>query len=177
MPMKKVLGLCEAAGLPFVNHAFSATSLTLAGHMHVMATSPSCFLGMQGHPDYLADDYVTPALDYRDGLMGISDRPGLGVELVDEKVGDRVDSAPVDESLLGEEAERELESALGGFAPSGDLEADFAAAAELAPVVEGFFEDVLVMDPDEAVRANRLRLLRDLRDKVGTLGDFSQIPR
>ncbi|MCI0635854.1 MAG: mandelate racemase/muconate lactonizing enzyme family protein [Actinobacteria bacterium] len=86
MPLKKVLGLCEMAGLPFVNHAYNATSLTLTAHMQVMATSPSCFLGMQGHPDYLADDYVTPALDYRDGLMGISDRPGLGVELVEEKV-------------------------------------------------------------------------------------------
>jgi glycyl-tRNA synthetase beta chain len=92
-------------------------------------------------------------------------------------VGDREDPASVDDSLLREETERALASALGEFAPSGNLEADFAAAAQLAPVVERFFEDVLVMDPDEAVRANRLRLLRDLRDKVGTLGDFSQIPR
>jgi glycyl-tRNA synthetase beta chain len=43
--------------------------------------------------------------------------------------------------------------------------------------VERFFEDVLVMDPDEELRANRLRLLRDVRAKVGRLGDFSQIPR
>ena len=70
-----------------------------------------------------------------------------------------------------------LVRALRAFQPSGDLDADFAAAAELAPLVERFFEDVLVMDPDEAVRENRLRLLRDVRDKVGTLGDFSQIPR
>jgi glycyl-tRNA synthetase beta subunit len=33
------------------------------------------------------------------------------------------------------------------------------------------------MDEDEAVRANRLRLLLDVRDTLGTLGDFSQIPR
>ena len=92
-------------------------------------------------------------------------------------VGDRDDASPVDGNLLREDAERELADALASFTPSGDLERDFAAAAELAPVVERFFEDVLVMDPDEGVRANRLRLLRDLRDKVGTLGDFSQIPR
>ena len=30
---------------------------------------------------------------------------------------------------------------------------------------------------DEAVRANRLRLLLDVRDTLGRLGDFSQIPR
>jgi len=34
-----------------------------------------------------------------------------------------------------------------------------------------------VMDEDDAVRANRLRLLLDVRDALGRLGDFSQIPR
>jgi glycyl-tRNA synthetase beta chain len=52
-----------------------------------------------------------------------------------------------------------------------------AAAASLAPAVERFFTDVLVMDDDRQVRANRLRLLLDLRDTLGALGDFSQIPR
>ena len=33
------------------------------------------------------------------------------------------------------------------------------------------------MADDTAVRANRLRLLLDVRDVVGRLGDFSQIPR
>jgi glycyl-tRNA synthetase beta chain len=92
-------------------------------------------------------------------------------------VGDKADVSPVDAALLRDDAELQLELELEAFEPSGDLDADFAAAARLAPVVERFFEEVLVMDPDEAVRANRLRLLRDLRDKVGTLGDFSQIPR
>ena len=39
-----------------------------------------------------------------------------------------------------------------------------------------FFDDVLVMDPDERVKANRLRLVRDVRDAVGRLGDLSEIP-
>jgi glycyl-tRNA synthetase beta chain len=43
--------------------------------------------------------------------------------------------------------------------------------------VERFFDEVLVMDEDPAVRANRLRLLLDVRDTLGRLGDFSQIPR
>ena len=37
--------------------------------------------------------------------------------------------------------------------------------------------EVLVMDEDPAVRGNRLRLLLDVRDTLGRLGDFSQIPR
>lgn len=81
--------------------------------------------------------------------------------------------------LLAEEAERELARALDEARPAlrnADLEAAFAAAAGLAPVVDRFFQEVLVMTDDEALRENRLRLLLDLRDAVGALGDFSQIP-
>jgi len=54
---------------------------------------------------------------------------------------------------------------------------DLNAAAELAPLVERFFEETLVMAEDPKVRANRLRLLLDVRDTLLVLGDFSQIPR
>jgi glycyl-tRNA synthetase beta chain len=60
---------------------------------------------------------------------------------------------------------------------NGDLKAALESGAELAPVMERFFDEVLVMAEDEAVRANRLRLLLDVRDTLGALGDFSQIPR
>jgi L-alanine-DL-glutamate epimerase-like enolase superfamily enzyme len=88
LPMKKVLGLCEMAGLPFVDHAFNATSMTITAHLHVMATSPVCFLAMQGHPDYLADDYVTPRLDYSGGLMPVPEGPGLGLTVDEDKVAE-----------------------------------------------------------------------------------------
>jgi glycyl-tRNA synthetase beta chain len=91
-------------------------------------------------------------------------------------VGGTVDDELVNKLLLREDAELALADALDAFDPTGDLEADFAAAARLAPIVEQFFENVLVMDPDEAIRANRLRLLRDVRDRVGRLGDFAQLP-
>ena len=60
--------------------------------------------------------------------------------------------------------------------PDVGHEAVLEWAVGLAPVVAQFFDDVLVMDPDERVKANRLRLLRDVRDAVGRLGDLSQIP-
>ena len=73
-------------------------------------------------------------------------------------VGDKADDAPVNRILLREEAERDLAEALDAFEPmQGELEADFAAAAALAPTVERFFEDVLVMDPGRGACANRLR--------------------
>ena len=50
-------------------------------------------------------------------------------------------------------------------------------AAAVAPVVARFFDDVMVVADDDAVRGNRLRLLLDVRDRLGRLGDLSQIPR
>ena len=85
--MKRITGVCELAGLPFVNHAYSVTTMNLTAHMHVMSTSSACFLAMQGHPDYLADDYVREPLDYRDGEIRFDGgRAGLGVEIDPEKV-------------------------------------------------------------------------------------------
>jgi glycyl-tRNA synthetase beta chain len=59
----------------------------------------------------------------------------------------------------------------------GDVRKTLESGATLAPLVERFFDEVLVMDEDPAVRGNRLRLLLDVRDTLGRLGDFSQIPR
>jgi DNA-binding NarL/FixJ family response regulator len=82
----------------------------------------------------------------------------------------------VDPALLVEPAERDLATALETvqIEPEAD---DLAVAAALAPHVNRFFDEVLVMAEDERVRANRLRLLLDVRDKLGRLGDFSLIPR
>ena len=81
--------------------------------------------------------------------------------------------------MLVEDAEKELAETLAKVAidGNGDIKAALESGAELAPVMERFFDEVLVMAEDEAVRANRLRLLLDVRDTLGALGDFSQIPR
>jgi glycyl-tRNA synthetase beta chain len=60
---------------------------------------------------------------------------------------------------------------------TGDVQAALAAAEGLSAPVDRFFEEVLVMAEDSAVRANRLRLLLDVRDALGQVGDFGQIPR
>ncbi len=83
----------------------------------------------------------------------------------------------VDRALLKEDAERALADGLAQVEVDGDVREALASGATLAPLMERFFEDVHVMDEDDAVRANRLRLLLDVRDALGRLGDFSQIPR
>jgi glycyl-tRNA synthetase beta chain len=83
----------------------------------------------------------------------------------------------VDRALLREDAERALAEGLAAVSVDGDVRKALESGAKLAPLVERFFDEVLVMDEDPAVRANRLRLLLDVRDTLGRLGDFSQIPR
>ena len=88
------------------------------------------------------------------------------------------EAAPeVDRSLLKEDAERALAEGLAAVSVDGEVRKALESGATLAPLMERFFEEVLVMDEDLAVRANRLRLLLDVRDTLGRLGDFSQIPR
>lgn len=78
----------------------------------------------------------------------------------------------LDDALLEEGAERDLATALRNAQIN-----ELAAAAQLAPHVNRYFDEVLVMADDAKLRANRLRLLLDVRDALGRLGDFSLIPR
>jgi glycyl-tRNA synthetase beta chain len=93
-------------------------------------------------------------------------------------------AAQLDPALLVEPAEVEvaqalerLDSQLETALEAGDYDAAVAAAAELGPALDRLFEDVLVMAEDTAVRANRLRLLLNVRETLGKLGELSQIPR
>ncbi|HDQ99880.1 MAG TPA: glycine--tRNA ligase subunit beta, partial [candidate division WOR-3 bacterium] len=56
-----------------------------------------------------------------------------------------------------------------GFAPALD------ALLELRPAIDRFFDDVLVMDKDEGIRTNRLRLLLSVRDLFRQVADLSRI--
>jgi L-alanine-DL-glutamate epimerase-like enolase superfamily enzyme len=54
--------------------------------MQVMCTSSSTILAIQGHPDFLGDDYVTEPLDYTGGTLGLSEAPGFGLEVDGDKL-------------------------------------------------------------------------------------------
>jgi len=88
--------------------------------------------------------------------------PGLLVEPAEQELAEAVERAET--RMLPAIAERRFDDALAG-------------ASSLAPTVDRFFDDVLVMAEDRAVQANRLRLLLAVRDAIGALGDLSQIPR
>ncbi len=91
--------------------------------------------------------------------------------------------AQVDAGLLKAPEERDLyeayqaaREAAEGFEAKLDYGAALRRLADLRPVVDRFFDKVLVMDQDLAVRANRLRLLAELRRTAfARFADLSQI--
>jgi glycyl-tRNA synthetase beta chain len=56
-----------------------------------------------------------------------------------------------------------------------DYEQVLAALATLADPVHAFFEAVMVMDPDEEVKANRLALLKQIVSLAGGIGDLGKV--
>jgi glycyl-tRNA synthetase beta chain len=92
-------------------------------------------------------------------------------------------AATFDEELLREPAEHEVlaalraaDEALADCVARRDFDCAITAAAEVVGPVNRFFEDVLVMDPDPAVRANRLKLVFNVAAALRTVGDLDQLP-
>jgi len=88
--------------------------------------------------------------------------------------------AQIDVQQLSEPAEIALSQAIletaGAIAPAiakGDYAAALRALAGLRPVVDGFFDEVMVMAPDPVVRANRLALLGQLNQLFLGIADIS----
>ncbi len=88
----------------------------------------------------------------------------------------------VDEGRLHEDAERRLHrevQALQGevsrLTDDGDYEGALRKIATLRPAVDRFFDDVLVMVEDQAMRDNRLGLLAETASLFSRIADFRQI--
>jgi glycyl-tRNA synthetase beta chain len=69
----------------------------------------------------------------------------------------------------------ELAGRVAGLRASREYGAALEAIASIRPEVDGFFEAVMVMDPDEKVRGNRLALLRGVLEGFGGIAEFSEI--
>ena len=88
----------------------------------------------------------------------------------------------VDESLLKEDAERALyeaatkasEASIDAW-DNNDYDAVVAVPVTLVPAINTFFEDVMVMDKDEAIKANRLQLVRLAYSVMAIIGDISAL--
>jgi glycyl-tRNA synthetase beta chain len=91
-------------------------------------------------------------------------------------------ASTVDASRFTEEAERDLARALAGAVADTDPlldRRDYAAVlarlAQLRPVVDTFFDRVMVNVEDAAVRRNRLALLQQLADRLGSVAAIEHL--
>lgn len=91
-----------------------------------------------------------------------------------------IDGGLVDTALLATGAEADLHAALSAactetapLAARRDYVAVLQALGRLRGPVDAFFNDVMVMADDPAVRTNRLRVLRDLRQQFLQVADVS----
>lgn len=92
------------------------------------------------------------------------------------------DATKVDASKLEHETEKrlnELADLVGDQIDELIAQRNYRVALEsfaaLAPELEKFFDDVMVMVDDEAVRRNRMSLLRKVGDAVKKIGDVTKI--
>ena len=92
------------------------------------------------------------------------------------------ETTPVDISLLKNPAERLLfdelatvEEAVGDRLARSDFAGALESIARLKPMIDSFFDSVLVMDKEESVRRNRLALLTRTRGLFARVADFRKI--
>ena len=93
-----------------------------------------------------------------------------------------VEYTGINSDLLKEDAEKALfeaaskasEASLAAW-EAGDYAAVVAVPATLVPTINQFFEDVMVMDKDEAIKANRLQLVRLAYSVMAIIGDISAL--
>jgi len=128
-------------------------------------------------PDRLAAVKAFEALPEADALAAANKR------IVNILRKTEADAAPaVDRARLSAGAEHDLWQAFQHLAPlvdehyaSGDYTSALKALASAKPAVDRFFEDVMVMADDPAVRANRLALLRGVAATMNRVADLSKL--
>lgn len=92
---------------------------------------------------------------------------------------DLTEQFPIDPSLLEEDAERELYAGVTSVMTverrAGSVTDFFQVFMPLMPVINQFFDEVLVMAEDPAIKANRLGMLQRIAALANDVVDFSQL--
>ena len=121
-------------------------------------------------------------IDSEDGksLLAAYKRAQNILRIEDKKDGPH--TGPIDPALLTLPQEIALESALTGIEPqvaeqlaAEEFTGATHALASLRAPLDAFFTDIMVNDPDPALRKNRLRLLSRLKSAMESVADLSKI--
>lgn len=82
--------------------------------------------------------------------------------------------APAERQLF--EALRERRDAVAAATARKDYATSLSLLAQLRPAVDAFFDQVMVMDENPKLRANRLALLTHMRELFAGVADLSRLP-
>ena len=125
---------------------------------------------------------LTAFITSEDGLNLLSGTKRATQLLAAEEKKGTVVADGVSEALLKLDAEKSLFAAIQSASKAAadavaaeDFRSAMQALSTLRGPVDKFFEDVLVNDEDAAIRANRLALLKAIREATATVADFSKI--
>ncbi|MBB5274623.1 glycyl-tRNA synthetase beta chain [Rhizobium rosettiformans] len=125
---------------------------------------------------------LTAFITSEDGLNLLAGTKRATQLLAAEEKKGTVVADGVSEALLKLDAEKSLFAAIQSASKSAaeavaseDFRSAMQALSTLRGPVDKFFEDVLVNDEDAAIRANRLALLKAIREATATVADFSKI--
>jgi len=151
------------AGLPFPS--VEAALAAPAGDLPALAARAHTFAALAGR------DFFEDAVTAYNRCAALASK--------DPEAGRR----HVDPALFSYDAERELAAAVdrtrGPLLEALrhlELESAIKEAAGLRAAVDRYFDDVLVMDKDDAVRANRLAQLAAVTALIGAIGEFNRLP-
>jgi len=96
--------------------------------------------------------------------------------------GGKQPAKDVNKALLQDAAEKELADQMSArlatterHKQAGDYRQALTEISRLRPVIDAFFDKVMVMVEDDRLRANRLALLQKLLSDFSTIADFSEI--
>lgn len=119
------------------------------------------------------------SLDAAESLAAANKRVGNILAKFDGELSDTINS-----ELLVEDAEKALADkvtamveALAPVFAAGDYQTALTQLAELREPVDTFFDNVMVMAEDEALKANRLALLNTLRSQFMNVADISLLQK
>ena len=152
-----------------------AASITTEMFDAVLATRPSSPLDLDARLKALSTFLTLPEAA---SLTAANKR----VANILRKAGESAPPA-VDTAALQAPAERELFEAMrarGADVAAATARKDYAGSltllAQLRPMVDAFFDQVMVMDEDPRLRANRLALLAQMRELFAGVADLSRLP-
>ena len=86
LPCVQIGHLCEAANIPCIMHCGHDLGPKTAAMIHVAASGASYTLGNDTTYYGLLDDILETPFQIESGHLAVSDKPGLGIEVSDEKV-------------------------------------------------------------------------------------------